>query len=258
MNKHRKDHQALYEAYNQIQQVDEKGGFWDKTLAKSPIMSKLAPGMSARAGQRVGSKGDANTMIQQFNSTLGGQGKDVDAEQFKGWLQKSTRVDPNSLPEVQSLQGRIPNKQILKMIPKLVDDMRAIKMSGRGAAQPAGEPEDPNSVYGPDGQQEPPTNTNPPGGGNPAGGGESVEELKAQIEQLKAQLAATQQGGGDGDGSGPPAGGEPPQFNPGDKVTWGPGTIGDVISVNAAEGNAQIKNSNNRTFTVTLDKLQLA
>ena len=246
MNKYRKDHDNLYEAFNKVQEkqqllnelhqlqntLNEKGGWLDKTLAKSPIMNKLAGGVSARAQQRVGSKGDVKLMQQKFNQTLGGLGKDVDAEQFKGWLKQNTGVDASSLPEVQQLSGRIPNKQVMKMMPKLVDDMRAIKMSGT-TAQAQVEPQDPNSVMGgaPAGGA--------PAGGAPAGGdaNQQIQNLQGQltddnpdtpdeIAQLKAQIAELQkqlgQSGGNASGGAPAASGNPAVSD----VTTGTDTTG--------------------------------
>ena len=88
MNKHRKDHQALHEAYNNIQnqrQIDEKGGFFDRTLAASPIAGMFG-GVSDRAKGRVGSRKDLDKLSKMFNREIGSMGKDVDAQQFKGWL----------------------------------------------------------------------------------------------------------------------------------------------------------------------------
>lgn len=271
MNKHRKDHQALHEAYNQIQdnqQIDERGGWWDKTLAKSPIAGMFG-GVSQRAQGRVTSKNDSKQMMDRFWQTLGRNNQPVDAQQLANFIAKQVPgIDTTKIPEIQNLSGTVTPKQVSQMMPQIVDQIHSVKAGGGPAPE---KDVDPNSIL--NGDNPPPpgggTDENPPPGDGtdeqPPAGGESVEELKAQIEQLKAQLAAAQQGGG-GDGSGPPAGGddngpppggEPPQFNPGDTVSWGPNTSGEVVS--QRDEYVTVKDSfSNRKWTVKADKLQLA
>ena len=263
MNKHRKDHQALHEAYNQIQnnqQIDERGGWWDKTLAKSPIAGMFG-GVSKRAQGRVTSKNDSKQMMDRFWQTLGRNNQPVDAQQLANFISKQVPgIDTTKIPEIQNLSGTVTPKQVSQMMPQIVDQIHSVKAGGGPAPEPQKDV-DPNSILNGDNP--------PPGGGTdeqPPAGGESVEELKAQIEQLKAQLAAAQQGGG-GDGSGPPAGGddndpppggEPPQFKPGDMVSWGPGTGGDVVSVSSDGSKVTVKDHlSNTTSTFNIDKLQL-
>lgn len=259
MYKHKKDHDALFEAFQQVQekqQIDERGGWWDKTLAKSPIAGMFG-GASQRAQGRVTSKNDSKQMMDRFWQTLGRNNQPVDAQQLANFIAKQVPgIDTTKIPEIQNLSGTVTPKQVSQMMPQIVDQIHSVKAGGGPAPQPTKE-RDPNSIL--DGDD---TDDNPPPPGTddnpPPPGGESVEDLKAQIEQLKAQLAATQQGGSGGDDNGPPADEEPPQFNPGDMVSWGPGTGGDVISVDPDGLQATIKDHlNNRTFTIDTGKLKL-
>ena len=265
MYKHKKDHDALFEAFQQVQdnqQIDERGGWWDKTLAKSPVAGMFG-GVSQRAQGRVTSKNDSKQMMDRFWQTLGRNNQPVDAQQLANFIAKQVPgIDTTKIPEIQNLSGTVTPKQVSQMMPQIVDQIHSVKAGGGPAPEPEKEV-DSNSIL--NGDNPPPpgggTDENPPPGDGtdeqPPAGGESVEELKAQIEQLKAQLAATQQGGNGGDGSGPPAGGEPPQFNPGDSVTWGPNTSGEVVG--QTDEYVTVKDSfSNRKWTLRADKLQLA
>lgn len=273
MYKHKKDHDALFEAFQQVQenqQIDERGGWWDKTLAKSPIAGMFG-GVSQRAQGRVTSKNDSKQMMDRFWQTLGRNNQPVDAQQLANFISKQVPgIDTTKIPEIQNLSGTVTPKQVSQMMPQIVDQIHSVKAGGGPAPEPE-EEVDPNSIL--NGDNPPPpgggTDENPPPGDGtdeqPPAGGESVEELKAQIEQLKAQLAATQQGGGDGSGppaggddNGPPPGGEPPQFKPGDMVSWGPGTGGDVVSVSPDGSQVTVKDHlSNSTYPINTDKLQL-
>ena len=84
MSSKNKDLGNLVEAYNtmQAQQIDEKGGFWDKQLARSPI-AKMFGGVSDRAQSRVQNKQVADNLKKMFNRTLGGNKQPVDVGQVK-------------------------------------------------------------------------------------------------------------------------------------------------------------------------------
>ena len=91
MNKHRKDADALFEAFQQVQQnnqpIEERGGWWDKTLAKSPI-AKAFGGVSQRAQGRVTSKSDSKQMMDRFYQTLGRNNQPIDAQQLKTFISR--------------------------------------------------------------------------------------------------------------------------------------------------------------------------
>ena len=109
MYKHKKDHDALFEAFQQVQdnqQIDERGGWWDKTLSKSPV-AKMFGGVSQRAQGRVTSKNDSNEMMSRFYQTLGRNNQPVDAQQLATFISRQVPgIDTTKLPALQGLSVR--------------------------------------------------------------------------------------------------------------------------------------------------------
>lgn len=139
-----KDNDAIFEAYAQ-QQLDERGGFWDKQLARSPVMKKVAGNLSSAAQGRVNSAETAKQITQAFASTLGRNhmkgmigrmaGKEktpvIDTNQFKNWMFQATGVDPKEVPALGNLsQPKLSISQIRELIPNVVDVAIDRKQSG--------------------------------------------------------------------------------------------------------------------------------
>jgi hypothetical protein len=207
MNKHRKDHNAIFEAFQQVQKkeqlvnesgmhLNEKGGWWDKTLAKSPIVNKLAGGVADRAGSRVTVKGDVNLMTKKFNQSLGRSKGPVNAQQLMTWLGRTSGLGSKveQAPAVKDLlakvqSGMINHKDVVKSFTGVVDDLHNIKDGGI-ASEPAGEPEE-KFAFG----QDNPDTTNdagnyqytPPSSSDAQSTGDS-EEIKDKIDDINSDL----------------------------------------------------------------------
>lgn len=128
-----KDNDAIFEAYAQ-QQLDERGGFWDKQLANSPVMKKLAGNMSARAQGRVDSKQTANQITQAFYQSLGRNKGNIDTDQFKAWMGQAVGVNPQYLQSLGNVtKPQMSHREIKKLIPDIVDQAITAKQSGQAA-----------------------------------------------------------------------------------------------------------------------------
>lgn len=158
-----KDNDAIFEAYTQ-QQLDERGGFWDKQLANSPVMKKLAGNMSSRAQGRVDSKQTANQITQAFYQSLGRNKGNVDTDQFKVWMGQAVGVDPQYLQSLGNVtKPQMSHGEIKKLIPDVVDQAITAKQSGQ-AAKPGVGGMSQNTQIAPPQQQTvaPPAGVTPP------------------------------------------------------------------------------------------------
>ena len=219
MYRHKKDHDALFEAFQQVQenqQIDERGGWWDKTLAKSPVAGMFG-GVSQRAQGRVTSKNDSKQMMDRFWQTLGRNNQPVDAQQLANFIAKQVPgIDTTKIPEIQNLSGTITPKQVSQMMPQIVDQIHSVKAGGSPTPEPKDDV-DPNSILNRD---------NPPAG-------DGTDENPPPRDGTDENPPP-----GDGTDEQPPAG---PSFNPGDVVSWGDGTSeGEVVSINP-DGSVNVR-----------------
>lgn len=128
-----KDNDSIFEAYTQ-HQLDERGGFWDRQLANSPIMKKFAGNMSARAQGRVDSKQTADQITQAFYQSLGRNKGNVDTDQFKSWMSQAVGVEPQYLQSLGNVtKPQMSHNEIKKLIPDVVDQAITAKQSGQAA-----------------------------------------------------------------------------------------------------------------------------
>ena len=257
MIKHRKDGDAMAQAYSVIREkteqqelIDEKGGLWDKALAKSPI-AKAFGGVSQRAAGRVTSKNDSKKMMDKFWATLGRNNKPVSVDQLKYFLKQQVpqfKDHVDSLPALQNMGGSdmLKPRQIKKMMPEVVDQIHEIIAGGTSNATPAGaEDVDPNSMFGAPGvaaPQAPAAQTAAPQAAAPQADieaqlqdkqeeltdddPETPEEkaaLEAEVKELRAKLAAleTRMGGSEPEGEeeAPAPGGQRPSGGEGSMVS---------------------------------------
>ena len=149
MNKHRKDGRALEDAYKLVYEsnetLEEKGGFWDKTVARSPIAKAMFGGASRKAQGRVTSKGDSKKLMNQFYSTIGRNGGPVNTKQFINFLAKATHLssDIQQLPTLKKILAsgnQISPKMIKKLMPAITDDLHDFN-NGGSAGNVAKEPQ---------------------------------------------------------------------------------------------------------------------
>ncbi len=138
MSSKNNDLNNLVEAYTAIhtQQIDEKGGFWDKQLAKSPI-AKMFGGVSDRASARVANKEKGKTILSMFNRTLGRNKQPVDVGQLREFLARQMGVDPAYMNSLEGLpqSGTVEYKAVKNLIPDFVDQAQDAIDSGQYSPQ---------------------------------------------------------------------------------------------------------------------------
>lgn len=128
MNKHRADHQALHEAYQQVTQNEAKGGMWDKMISK--VASRT--GMGARAADRVQGKNDEKQMIRHFNASVLGNMSRISKPQLAGWLKNLVKLDASELSTIDQLPDTFSNKDALNALPEITQELRVMKQTGTG------------------------------------------------------------------------------------------------------------------------------
>ena len=183
------DNDAIFEAYAQ-RQIDERGGFWDKQLANSPVMKKLAGNTSARAQGRVDSKQTANQITQAFYQSLGRNKGNVDTDQFKAWMGQAVGVDPQYLQSLGNVtKPQMSHGEIKKLIPDIVDQAVTAKQSGQAAKPGVAGMAQNTQVAAPQQQQTvaPPAGVTPP---NPNSQPQQAAANNPNTPQFQAQQAA--------------------------------------------------------------------
>ena len=231
MIKHRKDGDAMAQAYDVIREktdqqelIDEKGGFFDKMISKSPV-AKMFGGASDRAAGRVTAAKDIKKMQQMFNRTLGRNGGPVDLKQFVNWVAQATKLGQRvwELPTVKGLadgagvDNKIEPNEVKQILPSLVDELHDLKAGGSASADPAPAPD----VWPGPGEGEP-EGTPPPAGGPapeapPPAGGPAPEAPPPEGTPPPAGGPAPEDPPPEGtppEGAPPPAGGPPPEGEP--------------------------------------------
>lgn len=188
MNKHRRDSEALVEAFNKIFEttdpIEERGGWWDKTVAKSPV-SKMFGRVSQRAQGRVTAQKDTQEMLNRFHQTLGRNKQPVDAEDLKGFIANQIPgLNTEQLPTLSQLTGMLELKQVEQIMPGVVDDILDYRAKG-GKQQPQPQPQpEPEKKQDPEPEKEqdpePEEKTEEPQGGEPS----EPQQVKSVVSRL--------------------------------------------------------------------------
>ena len=207
MNKHRKDHDALFEAFQQVQNTQQD----DELLEEGKFGDMLGAtfgmgGVRDRAKARRTASKDVDRMMKTFNSTIGRKKEPVNINQFLTWVGRTTRLG-NEITKLQIVQDLIDGarfgpdidpKEVKEIMPKLVDDMIDLKYGGsKGDQQDPYQfemPARPDANTPPGGNNTPPddSNTPPGGGGGEAPTEQDIDKKEDEIEDIEAQLSDDQ------------------------------------------------------------------
>ena len=127
MNKHRKDSKALFEAYQQIQQVDE--GIFGRMGNKIQKNLGLTKSQRAAGAAGVDMDTDAKKMSTNFAAalkTLAPGSKTITKQMLNNFLVgQHQKIQPDSLQSVASLPDPVKVSDVQKALPQIIRDVHS-------------------------------------------------------------------------------------------------------------------------------------